>query len=418
MYPVTNIIMLSGYLRSGKDTVGAILVRDFNFTRYAFADALKDEVAELNGLDRTSLDTQEGKSVEITPDTTVRTVLIQHGQTQRARNPNYWVEKVIAAIERDADAAAERQHHQHDQRQHQHDKRQHQHQHQPRDRRIVITDWRFENEWKCVKDHFATKEKGPVHLSTWRIARWNQPPLLDLSETALDAFSFDAVIDNSTDLITLEATVKHRIYGMETISLNILLTDVDDVLLKWIDGFRAYLTKAQKGYRFASEYPTDWNMRQWIKDTSGSLLPDNVVLGLIAQFNASAEFGNLTPYVDAVLSLSRIAQRGYHIIAISSCTDVPEAVKLRRNNIQRHFGTDISYILCLSLGYDKKEALSHFRSSLWIDDKPGNVIAGTECGHTSVLMRRPWNRSALDMKTVSGWREVENLLDKIEELSS
>lgn len=42
------IIGLSGYARSGKDEVANVLVRDFGFTRYAFADQLRDCVYALD----------------------------------------------------------------------------------------------------------------------------------------------------------------------------------------------------------------------------------------------------------------------------------------------------------------------------------------------------------------------------------
>jgi hypothetical protein len=41
---------LSGYARSGKDTLGAVLVRDHGFKRVAFADALKEEASQILGV--------------------------------------------------------------------------------------------------------------------------------------------------------------------------------------------------------------------------------------------------------------------------------------------------------------------------------------------------------------------------------
>lgn len=43
-----NIIGLSGYARSGKDTAAEYLVREHGFTRIAFADALRDALYALN----------------------------------------------------------------------------------------------------------------------------------------------------------------------------------------------------------------------------------------------------------------------------------------------------------------------------------------------------------------------------------
>ena len=50
------IIGLTGFARSGKDTVADILVRDYGFKRLAFADKLKELAEELNPV----LDTKNG----------------------------------------------------------------------------------------------------------------------------------------------------------------------------------------------------------------------------------------------------------------------------------------------------------------------------------------------------------------------
>lgn len=42
------IIGLTGYARSGKDTVAGVLVKDFGFERIAFADPIRDLLYELN----------------------------------------------------------------------------------------------------------------------------------------------------------------------------------------------------------------------------------------------------------------------------------------------------------------------------------------------------------------------------------
>ena len=42
------IIGLTGYARSGKDTVASILVEDYGFTRVAFADPIRDLLLKIN----------------------------------------------------------------------------------------------------------------------------------------------------------------------------------------------------------------------------------------------------------------------------------------------------------------------------------------------------------------------------------
>src|SRR6478609_8030164 len=201
------VIMLSGYMQSGKDTVGSFLCSSFNFVRYAFADVLKDEVSELYNLDRASLDTQEGKSQLLKGDTrTVRDLLISHGQQRRAENVNHWVDKVVSKIKRDAILSPHGQ------------------------PRIVITDWRFPNEYHRIKEQLQT-DRFRTTVYSWRVDRCDKPPFIDVTETALDTFPFDLVLSNKKCIRTLEYWTKHNIYMNKDVNLTLLVTDVDDVLL-------------------------------------------------------------------------------------------------------------------------------------------------------------------------------------------
>ena len=42
------IIVLTGYARSGKDSVAKVLVEQYEFTRVAFADKIKDLLVEMD----------------------------------------------------------------------------------------------------------------------------------------------------------------------------------------------------------------------------------------------------------------------------------------------------------------------------------------------------------------------------------
>lgn len=94
------IVLLSGWLGSGKDTVGDYLcnLNDKPFTRVAFADALKDEVSRIHKIDRALMDTQEGKKSAFCNKRSVRDVLIEHGLNVRKVDPDYWIKLSIEKI--------------------------------------------------------------------------------------------------------------------------------------------------------------------------------------------------------------------------------------------------------------------------------------------------------------------------------
>ena len=62
---MTQLIGIYGYARSGKDTIGAHLVKNFGFTRYAFADPLKRACCEMFGITMDHFNDPELKEKEI-----------------------------------------------------------------------------------------------------------------------------------------------------------------------------------------------------------------------------------------------------------------------------------------------------------------------------------------------------------------
>lgn len=164
--------MLSGWLQSGKDTVAEILVKDLGFTRFAFADILKDYVALNYDIPRYLMDSTNGKDT-IIKNKSVRRHLIDIGQDKRSHDPLYWVKPVCKQIQSsNCD-------------------------------RVVITDWRLPNERDEICRVF-----GIENVVTARIQRWSKPPLVDETEIALDNFNFDIIIDN-TKTIEFLVTVVH-----------------------------------------------------------------------------------------------------------------------------------------------------------------------------------------------------------------
>lgn len=86
-----QILAISGKMRSGKDTFAKLFLEaaaeaGIPFTRSAFADALKNEVAEMHG---TTYDEIEANKDHWRP------LLIEHGQKRRAEDELYWVKRAL-----------------------------------------------------------------------------------------------------------------------------------------------------------------------------------------------------------------------------------------------------------------------------------------------------------------------------------
>lgn len=356
------VIMLSGYLKSGKDTVGKYLSEVHGYVRFAFADELKSEASALFHLDRASLDTQEGKdSVILTgsKSKTVRSILIEHGRMRRRQNVDYWVKKVLERMRGY--------------------------------NKVVITDWRFPNEYLALSEH--------AYVQTWRINRWAYPPIIDETETSLDNFPFDINISNNGSLYDLTEMIAKKVPS------NFLLVDVDGILLRWVDGFKEFVQ--DKSYRLSTEYPPDESMMGWICQSNGVAIPWSELECLICAFNDSKKFSDLKPYEDAQLALSKLKQtHSCTIVAISSCGT--SSTQSRKDNLTRYFTGLVDDVVCLPLGSSKLQTLKNYQPSVWIDDNIQNVIDGANVGHDAILFERPWTKHVQypSLQRIASWDDI------------
>lgn len=177
-----TIIALSGHARSGKDTVGQILVDDYGFRRMSFAQAIKNVAAEINPL----LINGSGGFTSLAACFTVfqdwelvkdrvpaaREFLQKLGVAVRDQvGPDVWLDAVARQI--DADPGG----------------------------RYVITDCRFPNEVAF------TKARGG---EVWRVVRPNNAPVNPHQcETGLPETGdlYDRIIQNNGTLADLRRTV-------------------------------------------------------------------------------------------------------------------------------------------------------------------------------------------------------------------
>jgi hypothetical protein len=165
---VQHIWLLAGYAGSGKDTTAQMLQQILgNAAIGSFAGAVKDEVAKLYGIERSVLDTQEGKA-SLLPDRkiTVRSLLIEHaeGEKERTGDSAIWAQRIQP----------------------------------PPTIHWILSDWRFLEELLHLRFRFPS---AVIH--TLRIVRPDVQPLSTYTEHALDTFQFDCTIDNSGSLLYL-----------------------------------------------------------------------------------------------------------------------------------------------------------------------------------------------------------------------
>lgn len=168
------IIGLSGYARSGKDTVASFLLEQ-GYQRRAFADLLRNAVYELDPLldggarVRNIVDLLGWEAAKVQYPEVRR--LLQRMGTEAGRNllgENVWVDATLAKMAPDT--------------------------------RYVITDVRFPNEADAIR------ARGGM---IWRVNRPNFGPLNShASEVSMDGYRCDFYINNNGDLEELRRQVE------------------------------------------------------------------------------------------------------------------------------------------------------------------------------------------------------------------
>lgn len=190
---MNKFIALSGWKRSGKDTVADHLVKKHRYTRISFADILKDMCAVEYKVPRSWFDDPVYKEAPITflPPVrntdafskeihellaeqfkqddrgysywTPRALAILKGSTNRAVDPDYWVKRSVALYAS-----------------------------QPGN--YVISDMRYRSEFRRLTELLGN------NLTTVRIERFDTIETSDPSERDLDDTPHDVVIQNRSSI--------------------------------------------------------------------------------------------------------------------------------------------------------------------------------------------------------------------------
>ncbi len=188
----------------------------------------------------------------------------------------------------------------------------------------------------------------------------------------------------------------------------LILTDVDDVLLSWISGFRKYCSHVLG--REIVGLPASWDMSEWLgvpKDGTASQMVDD--------FNHGKwEFGILPPVADANIFLPTLHKRGFEVIAITCCSVDPATVALRKANLYHVFGDIFTDVICQPLGTKKHENLKRFTTRnvvAWVEDKPSAALEGYDMGYPSYLIHQDHNKEHREKNKDDGLIHVESWME-------
>lgn len=194
-------------------------------------------------------------------------------------------------------------------------------------------------------------------------------------------------------------------------TLKLILTDVDEVVLNWDSAFENWYLKTCE--HFGGAKPTRAlrdcnNIEDWLG------CPYESTRKLIEQFNQCKDhFPYITAYPEAVTYVNRLKREGWSFVAITACTDDAWTHDARRENLEKYFPGVFDTIHCVGLGQEKTKFLERYQPTWWIDDKPRHAEEGGRLGHKAFLMEQQYNvnfKCRLS-KRVKGWREIYDCIN-------
>lgn len=169
------IILISGWAHAGKDSIAKILVETYDFQKYAFADPIKQKVAEEEGIPLEWCYDQKRKAEALpsNPQRTLREELIRVGEDARELDKEVWAKVIGEKIQKAMKKGKVK---------------------------FVISDWRMIEELWALQKLIPDALIVPV-----RVNRPSQlvSPVPDWTEYSLMGFPFWRVIQNSGTIVRL-----------------------------------------------------------------------------------------------------------------------------------------------------------------------------------------------------------------------
>jgi hypothetical protein len=167
--------------------------------------------------------------------------------------------------------------------------------------------------------------------------------------------------------------------------MKLILTDIDDTVLKFGDKFQSWCVS--KGL------PTFGNLRDLCSIEEFLQIEREIATDLVIEFSSSPDqMPFLEPEECALEFVPKLYAEGWQFTAISSCLDTPEVVVWRRENLERVFGIPFVDVHCTGLLKPKHDYLSRYDSTVWVEDNAFHATVGAGMGHRTFLLDRQYNR--------------------------
>ena len=189
---------------------------------------------------------------------------------------------------------------------------------------------------------------------------------------------------------------------------NLIVTDVDGVLLDYMDSFIAW-AKVEHGWEIDPDHPHDsYDMSSWFK--GGKTTKEFVEL--ITEYNSEGRV--IPPIEGSVKALNRLYEDGHRIIALTSFGGYTGSQEFRREYLKVLFGDIFDDTIILPLGACKKDKLKELSPKYFVEDCLAYAEQGSALGIKTFLVRTTYNAGGEDIIYVNNWNEILYIISELE----
>lgn len=179
----------------------------------------------------------------------------------------------------------------------------------------------------------------------------------------------------------------------------IIVTDIDECVLGWADGFYQWLAK--NGNFIDNDWREYESVEKW-------LYKNSIDISKIFEFNDSEDFANLSVIKKADIYIPLLHEMNNTFIALTACGTHPVTIEKRIYNLEKLFPNIFSKIICVNNGHDKEMHLREINGDVWVEDNLRNACLGQDLEYQTFIIDYKHNKNDkfLDMHRVSDWEEI------------
>ncbi len=190
----------------------------------------------------------------------------------------------------------------------------------------------------------------------------------------------------------------------------IIYTDIDVTLLDFNVSFESYLRSIDY---IGDQYPIGF-LKGENNLAAVMGIPAEESAQLVHDFFETSHFSELPAIEGSVEAVQSLYRDGWRFIAISACPSSVGA-EARKSNLENVFNIPFEEVHLTGFGGCKREILSQFKPTIWVEDHVGHANVGHELGYRSYLLTHKHNKGVRTdaFRMDDWWGIVDDILQYV-----